>query len=100
MLNQGEKKVKKIKVIKFDQNDLKRREMYGLNKRKIRSIGDRLDFYKEDFDKGITELQCSIQNNIVKKYLNPIRSCNKLILPKIQSRNALQLTEPGINSYN
>ena len=100
MLNQGEKKVKKIKVIKLDQNDLKRREMYGLNKRKIRSIGDRLDFYKEDFDKGITELQCSIQNNIVKKYLNPIRSCNKLILPKIQSRNALQLTEPGINSYN
>ena len=40
--------------------------MYGLNKRKIRSIEDRLDSYKEDFDKGKTELQCSIENNIVK----------------------------------
>ena len=100
MLNQGEKKIKKIKVMKVDKNDLKRKEMYGLNKRKIRSINERLDFYKEDFDKGINELQYSIENNIVKKYLNPIRSSNKLILPKIQSRNDLQLTEPGINSYN
>ena len=70
--------------MKVDQNDLKRKEMYGFNKRKIRSIGDRLDFYKEDFDKGITEFQCSIENNIVKNYLNQIRSCNKLILQKIK----------------
>jgi len=100
MLNEGEKKNKKIKVMKVDKNDLKRKEMYGLNKRKIRSINERLDFYKEDFDKGINELQYSIEKNIVKKYLNPIRSSNKLILPKIQSRNNLQLTEPGVHSYN
>ena len=91
---------KSIKVMKVDKNDLKRKEMYGLNKRKIRSINERLDFYKEDFDKGINELQYSIEKNIVKKYLNPIRSSNKLILPKIQSRNNLQLTEPGVHSYN
>ena len=69
--------------------------MFGIQKRRIKSYGDKLDFYREDFDKGLSELKDSIEKNIVGKYLNPMRSSNKLILPKIGSRNNLQYTEPN-----
>ena len=70
--------------------------MFGIQKRRIKSYGDKLDFYREDFDKGLTELKDSIEKNIVEKYLNPMRSTNKFLLPKIGSRNNFQLTDSNI----
>ena len=87
MLNEdNKKKVIKIKP-KVDKYEKRRKEIFGINKRRIKSYGDKLDFYREDFDKGLTELKDSIEKNIVEKYLNPMRSTNKLFLPRIGSRN-------------
>ena len=42
----------------------------------------------------------SIEKNIVQKYLYPIRSNHKLILPKILSRNVSELTEPNVHAIH
>ena len=94
--DENKKKVIKIKPKKFDKYEKKRTEMFGIQKRSIKSYGDKLDFYREDFDKGLTELKDSIEKNIVEKYLNPMRSTNKFLLPKIGSRNNFQLTDSNI----
>ena len=94
MLNEDKNKFIKKKPV-VDKHELRRKEMFGIKKRRIKSFGDKLDFYREDFDKGLSELKDSIEKNIVGKYLNPMRSSNKLILPKIGSRNNLQYTEPN-----
>ena len=100
MLNQDKKKekIKKLKI-NLDKNS-SRKEMFGINKRRIKSFGEQLDFYKEDFNKGLNELKFSIEKNIVQKYLYPIRSNHKLILPKILSRNVSELTEPNVHAIH
>ena len=94
--DENKKKVIKIKPKKIDKYEKKRKEMFGIKKRRIKSYGDKLDFYREDFDKGLSELKDSIEKNIVEKYLNPMRSTNKFLLPKIGSRNNFQLTDSNI----
>ena len=81
---------------KFDDKfKLKRREMFGLNKKNLHSTNDMFISFQEDVKKELNNLNLQLEENIKKKYLEPIREFNstyqgknikgKKILPKINN---------------
>ena len=72
---------------------MKKKEIFEIKKRRIKSYEDKLDFYRENFDKALTKLKDSIE----KRNYNPKRNSPKFCLPKIGSRNNFHLT--GSNIY-
>ena len=86
--NENKKKFK-------DKFKLKRREMFGLNKKNLHTANDMFVSFQQDVKKELNDLNFRLEENIKKKYLEPIREFNntyqgknykgKKILPKINN---------------
>ena len=88
-------KTNENKKIFKDKFKLKRREMFGLNKKNLHTANDMFVSFQQDVKKELNDLNFRLEENIRKKYLEPIREFNntyqgknnngKKILPKINN---------------